>query len=491
MKQIHICPDWADSPTPFKHTWEGLVNVDQFRWLGRGDMQDQLKLAHKELGARHVRAVGMLDDEMRVLTADPTLWRQEVNTHREPNWQIVTMVFERLLDIGISPVISTCFMPGVMAAGERTVFETKARISQPKDMGQWRDLVGSLTRHLVEHFGLDVIRNCYFEVWNEPNLTNGFFEGGQQDFFDLYLNTVSAIKEVDARLKVGGPSTARAEWIPEFLEFTRKHSIEPEYIIGHIYNNDGDSKPLSPFDGPQEDLVSKSPHFASGVIRGVRKLLDEAGYPGEVHWNEWGRSWFPCEPQRESVNEAAFIVKTVSEVSQMGDYFAYWCLSDIYDQMGYGRQAFHGNYGLLNLQGLRKPSYQAFQLLSLLGNGRVEVAGSGMDKTTHAIATHSAETSEVVVYAYDETNAEVGGNAEISVTLPPGRKPRKLYRITENENNILADWKALGSPCYLNSEVRQSLERKNVLAASADFTHSGQEVTFTMETPGVALLTFS
>lgn len=368
MKTIDITPDWSSPATEFKHTWRGLVNVDQFRWLGRGDMQDQLRMAHRELGARHVRAVGMLDDEMRVLTADPTRWRQDEKTHREPNWQIVTMVFERLLEIGISPMITTCFMPGVMAAGERTVFETKARISRPKDMKGWRALVGTLTRHLIEHFGLEVVRNCYFEVWNEPNLTDNFFEGGQEDFFDLYLHTVSAIKEVDSGLKVGGPSTARAEWIPEFLEFTRRHDIEPDYLVGHIYNNDGDSKPLSPFDGPQEDLVSKSPHFASGVVRGVRKLLDESGYPGEVHWNEWGRSWFPSEPQRESANEAAFIAKTMSEVSQLGDYFAYWCLSDIYDQVGYGRQAFHGNYGLLNLQGLRKPSYQAFRLLNLLGN---------------------------------------------------------------------------------------------------------------------------
>jgi xylan 1,4-beta-xylosidase len=491
VKKILLSPDWVSPPTPFKHTWEGLINVDQFRWFVRADMQDQLRMAHQELGARHVRAVGILDDEMRVLTADPTRWRQEGKTHPEPNWQIVTMIFERLLGLGIYPMITTCFMPGVMAAGERTVFETKARISQPKDMDHWRELVGNLTRHLVGHFGLEVIRNCYFEVWNEPNLTNGFFEGGQEDFFNLYLHTASAIKEVDAGFKIGGPSTARAEWIPEFLEFARKHQIEPDYLIGHIYNNDSDSKPLSPFDGPQEDLVSKSPHFASGVIRGVRKFLDEAGYTGEVHWNEWGRSWFPCEPQRETVNEAAFIAKTMAEVSQLGDYFAYWNLSDIYDQVGYGRQTFHGNYGLLNLQGLRKPSYQAFQLLSLLGTGRVEVAGSGLDKTTHAIATHSAESSEVLVYAYDETNAEVGGCAEITVTLPPGRQPRKLYRITENENNILADWKALGSPCYLNTATRQTLEQKNLLTGRTDFAQSGQEVTFTMETPGVALLTFS
>ena len=84
-----------------------------------------------------------------------------------------------------------------------------------------------------------------------------------------------------------------------------------------------ESKPLSPFDGPQADLENKSPHFASGVIRGVRNLLDQMGYSGEVHWNEWGRSWWPCYAKRETSSEASWIAKTTVEVSQLGDRFAY------------------------------------------------------------------------------------------------------------------------------------------------------------------------
>lgn len=490
MTIIRLSPQWEGPHTDFRHTWEGLVNVDQFRWLVRGDMQEQLATAHRELEARHVRAVGMLDDEMRVLTADPTRWREENKLHAEPNWQIITMVFERLLRLGIFPVITTCFMPSVLAAGTLTVFETKSRISQPRDMAEWRRLVGGLTRHLVGHFGLDTIRQCYFEVWNEPNLTNNFFEGSQADFFELYRNTVGAIKEVDASLKVGGPSTARAEWIPEFLEFCREHDMEPDYLIGHIYNNDSEGQALSPFEGPQEDKISKSPHFVAGVIRGTRTFLDSVGYKGEVHWNEWGRSWFPCEHIRETANEAAFVAKTMAEVSQLGDYFAYWCLSDIYDQVGYGRQAFHGNYGMVNHQGLRKPSYQAFQLLSRLGHRRVAHSGEGLDKLTNAIVTHAHDHSQVLVYAYDGDGAPVSSTRQITVNLPPGQEPQTLFRISEEENNTLHDWELEGSPTYLNPEVRQRMEEKNNLFTTPEFTIDGGTVSFLMKTPGVALITF-
>jgi xylan 1,4-beta-xylosidase len=491
MAVLTIDPDWTSAGEPFRHTWEGVVNVDQFRWLVRGDMQDQLRTAHREIGARHVRAVGMLDDELRVLTRDPVQWRSEAAIHTEPNWQINTMIIERLLGIGINPMITTCFMPGAMASGNRTVFETRARISRPRDMAEWRKLIQHLARHLISHFGAETVRNFYFEIWNEPNLENSFFEGTQADFFELYRQTVTALKEVDAGLKCGGPSTARAEWIPEFIAFCREHSIEPEYLIGHVYNNDSASQPLSPFDGPQEDKTSTSPHFASGVIRGTRKFLDEVGFKGEVHWNEWGRSWFPCEPIRETANEAAFIAKTMAEVSQLGDYFAYWCLSDIYDQVGYGRTAFHGNYGMVNLQGLRKPSYKAFQLLSLLGDRRVAVKTGGGDQLTHAMATTSADgrAQQVLVYAYDQTDHPATRNITVRLSVPERAGNVQLHRVTATENNILADWRDLGAPDYLKHPVRKELEDRNATRSTLDFRREGGQITFSLDAPGIALLT--
>ncbi len=487
-----VRPDFTAPPVPFRHTWEGLVNVDQFRWFVRADMQEQMAMAHRELNARHVRAVGMLDDEMCVLTRDPVRWRGKEKNHVEPNWQIDTYIIERLLAIGVNPMITTCFMPGILAAGERTTFETRARISLPRDWGEWRTLVRHLVRHLIDHFGLGVVRNFYFEVWNEPNLRNGFFEGSQEDFFTLYLETARAIKEVDASLRIGGPSTARAEWISEFIAFCRQNGLEPEYLIGHVYNNDSDSKPLSPFDGPQEDRVSKSPHFASGVIRGTRKLLDGLDYRGEVHWNEWGRSWYPCEPIRETANESAFIAKTMAEVSQQGDYFAYWCLSDIYNQVGYGASAFHGNYGMLNLQGLRKPNYQAFQLLGRMGSRRYPVGGQGLDPLTNALATRSDEGAEILVYSYDGADAPQPRSIDVRVDLPAGTRVRALYKVTACENNILHAWREAGSPAYLKTDVLEALRKQNELSTSAAFHvqagFDGETVSFPLEGPGIALL---
>jgi len=62
-------------------------------------------------------------------------------------------------------------------------------------------------RHWIVRYGLDEVRRWYFEVWNEPNL-RPFFQGGKSEYFELYRATVTAVKAVDAGLRVGGPATS-------------------------------------------------------------------------------------------------------------------------------------------------------------------------------------------------------------------------------------------------------------------------------------------
>lgn len=488
-------PDYAAKSTqPLRHSWEGVVNVDQFRWFVRGDMQDQLRLAHRELHARHVRAVGIFDDELRVLGSDPAAFRKPKRDPR-PNFQLTDYVIDTLLDLGIRPMFTTCFTPGVMASGTQTVFATKGRVNLPKDMGEWSNLVTTAVRHVTERYGRDEVRQWYFEVWNEPNLS-GFFAGDQQDFFNLWKATTAAIKAVDSAYRVGGPSTARAEWIADLIDFGRKNDCVPDYLIAHIYNNDSESKPLSPFDGPQSDKTSKSPHFASGVVRGTRRLLDEIGFKGELHFNEWGRSWFPCDPMRETEAEAAFVVKTMAEVSNLADRFAYWNLSDIYDQVGYGHEAFHGGYGLLNLRGLRKAPYHAFELLSMLGTQRVPVAVEGGNALlTGAIATPDA--SAVMIYQYRH-DPEPGSHTrqKVRLWLPAGADRTRLYRVGHDENNILRIWEAMDRPDYPTRQQLKELHRVNGLQSAPEGAihiegKDGQLIAeFDLPDPGVALVSW-
>lgn len=495
VRRLEVLPAWGEPTTPFRHTWEGIVNIDQFRWMARRDVQDQLALAQRELHARHVRAIGMYDDEMRVFCRSPGAFMGlEPGTPRS-NWQVVDYVIDSLLDRGLNPMYTTSFMPGALARGPTSVFSTPSRTSPPSDWAAWERLVRDGVAHAVSRYGLGTVRSWKFEVWNEPNLSGWFWGGDQSDFFELWSRTFRAIKSVDASLQVGGPSCGRAAWIEELMHHGAQHDCRPDYLIAHIYNNDSPTEgPQAPFDSTAPAGDHSSPDFAIEVMRDVRSRIDRAGFKGELHWNEWGRSYHGVDFRREEPGEVAFIVRLLSAVSQEADVFSYWCLSDVYDQVGYGREAFHGGYGLFNLQGLRKPTYHAFQLLSRLGHERVAVSGTGLDTLHHAIVTAPENgRAQVLVYAYDHASQPGREPLEVTVALPPRARPIGLHRIDRHENNVVQAWRDLGAPAYLSRAQTAALAAENHLRASR--TPVRHEVDgarhlahFTMERPGVALL---
>lgn len=495
--RLHFRPDWAGPRTAFRHTWEGILNVDQFRWMVRRDMQEQLELAQRELRAQHVRAVGMFDDEMRVFRPSPGSFMGYEPKDPRTNWQLVDYVMDSLLDRGLQPMFTTSFIPSAMASGPVTVFTTKGHTSPPRDWKQWEAFVREAVTHALERYTPEIVRQWYFEVWNEPNLPGWFWGGDQADFHRLWQSTFRAIKSVDAGLRVGGPSTARAEWIDELLAFGQAHDCAPDFLITHVYNNDSSSgEALAPFAGAQAERNNRSPDKAVEVMRSLRSRLDRAGYRGELHWNEWGRSFHGVDVRREHPSEAAFIVRLLAQVSQEADAFAYWCLSDIYDQVGYGREAFHGGYGLLSLQGLRKPAYHAFQLLTRLGHQRIAARGEGADAFYDAIVTVGSDPkkAQVLVYAYDHGDQPEIRSVEVAVDLPPGARAGALHRIDSIENNVLHRWRELGAPAYLSRVQTRELAATNALqpmpraAVRIDATGSALMARFTMECPGVALL---
>lgn len=103
------------------------------------------------------------------------------------------------------------------------------------------------------------------------------------------------------------------------------------------------------------------------------------------------------DPQEETALEAAFIVKTMIEVSLEADAFAFWCLSDIYNRGGLQSSEFQGNYGMLSLHGLRKPAWFAHMLLERLGKESAPVSGG--DDLTVSLATRRPDRHRLLVAA--------------------------------------------------------------------------------------------
>ncbi|MEO6702721.1 MAG: xylan 1,4-beta-xylosidase [Jatrophihabitantaceae bacterium] len=320
------------------------------------EFAEALRIAHDELGVRYVRAHAILHDDNQVVSRDA-----EGNLHYD--FSIVDELYDQILAIGIRPIVELSFMPAALAANpDETVFTYRGIISPPADWAEWRALIAELTQHLVDRYGIDEVAQWGFEVWNEPNLVV-FWTGSQQDYFRLYAEAARAVKSVDSRLPVGGPSTAASEWIEPLAAYAEQHDLPLDFVTSHTYGN--------------------LPVDAQPALR--RHGFDKA----PIWWTEWGVGSTHYGPIHDGVIGAAFVLSGYAAVQNRMDALAYWVISDHFEELGRPPRLFHNGFGLLTVGNLRKPRYWAVALAEQLADDllRTELSGDGAEVLVQALAS--------------------------------------------------------------------------------------------------------
>jgi xylan 1,4-beta-xylosidase len=426
---------------PFPHYWEHTVGSGHATLALRADWQAQLKRTNAELGMKHVRFHGLLSDDMGTLVCEnDTLLYSFFNADQ---------IFDFLLSIGMKPFVELSFMPSALSSGNQTVFHYRANVTAPKCYAQWSVLIRRLVEHWVERYGLAEVRQWFFEVWNEPNLT-AFGSGKQSDYFELYRYTARAIKAVDSALNVGGPATAANAWVAEFVAFCRGNDLPVDFITTHHYPTDAFGQPGD----NTEKQLSESPR---SVLRTqTREVRAKAG-PLPVYYTEWGTSSNPRDPLHDDPYAAAFIVKTILEATGLVQGYSYWTFSDIFEENYFPSVPFHGGFGLLNIHGIAKPSYRAFELLHALGDELIQSQGS--HPTVDAWLIRGNRSATIVLTNFALPRHPI---ADESVTFSVQGAQMVtngiLRRIDLRHANAKRRWEEMGKPEHLSETMVNELD---------------------------------
>ena len=421
--------DLKEPTVPFFHFWEHTVGSGHATLALRADWQNQLKRCHDELGFEHVRFHGIFSDDVGTLICQSDkLVYSFFNSDQ---------IFDFLLSIGMKPFLELSFMPSTLASGGTTVFHYRSVITPPKDYGAWGELITRAVTHWCERYGVEEVRTWFFEVWNEPNL-KAFWTGSQADYFSLYQTTANAIKGVDASLKVGGPATADNAWISEFVSFGKKSNTPIDFISTHQY-------PTDSFGKPGDDTVTQLAESHRSVLQ-KEQLATKAAADGKpIYYTEWCTSSNPFDDLHDQPYAAAFIVKTVMEARGILQGQSYWTFSDIFEENYFSSKAFHGGFGILNIYGLPKPAYRAYELLHQLGDEWLEVVGT--HATVDAWATVRG-TKLVVMIGNSALPRHPCRTENVEFVLAGAGVVRsaQIRRIDVDHANVHRAWVEMGSP---------------------------------------------
>jgi xylan 1,4-beta-xylosidase len=438
MSSLSFFCDLAEATTPLPHFWEHTVGSDHAPVALRADWQKQLQRAHRELGFQHVRFHGLLSDDFALLAGD----------RKQLSFFNLDQVFDFLLSIGMRPFVELSFMPATLASGSRTVFNYEANITPPRDYKQWSKLIESVVSHCVDRYGIDEVKQWFFEVWNEPNLRR-FWDGTQREYFKLYRHTAAAIKSVDAALKVGGPATARSEWIEDFVKFCDRHEVPADFITTHYYPNDG-------FEN-MEDTETQLFKSQRGVMRQVAEDTKRHAAGRPVYYTEWNASSDPRNPLHDEPYAAAFAVSTIMEANRLVEGYSFWTFSDIFEEHRLPSTPFHGGFGLLSLHGIPKPVYRAFELLREVGTAQSLV--DGLHETVDCSIVQKDSSATILLTNYTTPGHSIEAE-QIEVRLDNAPEPVAAYtqRIDDDHANSKRLWLDMGQPEYLDREQVEQLE---------------------------------
>ena len=436
-----FCCDLAAPGSSISHFWEHTVGSGHAPLGLRSDWQAQMRRSHQELGFGHVRLHGLLGDDMGTLVGEgDTLFYSFFNADQ---------LFDFLLSIGMRPFVELSFMPSILASGSKTAFHYRANVTPPRDYAQWATLIRRLVVHWIERYGAAEVRTWFFEVWNEPNL-DAFGSGSQDEYFMLYRYTVEAIKSVDAALRVGGPATAENAWIEEFTAFCAKNGLPADFISTHHY-------PTDAFGQPGDDTEAQLSKSRRSVLRDeTRQARHQAG-DRPLYYTEWCTSSNPRDPMHDEPYAAAFIVKTIMEANGLVQGYSYWTFSDIFEENYFPSVPFHGGFGLLNIHGIAKPAYRAFELLHGLGTELLPLHGA--HPTVDAWLVRGAKDAVILLSNFALPRQPISAElVRFEIAGAEALRTATIQRIDLQHANAKRRWQQMGEPEYLSAAMVQELD---------------------------------
>lgn len=430
----------------------------------RADWQRQLRVARQECGFKYIRFHGLLTDDMGV-------YQEDKAGNPIYNYQYLDELFDFLQSIRMKPFVELGFMPNALASGNRTVFWWKGNITPPKDYKRWNNLITNLLQHWIQRYGEKEVKTWYFEVWNEPNLKNLFFSGDQQDYFKLYQETANTIKAVSKDLKVGGPATAGNSWVPEMISFCVQNKVPVDFISTHTY---GVKQGFLDQTGDVGTIVSQDKNAVSSDMIKSKQTIQKSALPNlELHYTEWSSSYTPTDPLHDNYQEAAYILDKVKKASPFVNSMSYWTFTDIFEELGPRATPFHGGFGLMNYQDIKKPAYYAFQYLNQLGDQELvnldpsSIASKDQNGNLQLLfwnftITHPGDSVNDQVYFKRDLPAKTTSAANININhLKAGKYQIQVYKVGYKVNDAYASFIDLKSPSQLTKEQVASIKKQN------------------------------
>jgi xylan 1,4-beta-xylosidase len=441
----------------------------------RANYRRDLREVKRATGFEYVRFHGILDRGVG-------FYHEDAQGQPFYNYSYIDQIYDGLLKQGIRPFVELSFMPPQLAStAERQGFWYHPYVSPPKSWTLWGNMIEHLARHLVARYGINEASQWYFEVWNEPNI--GFWAGvpKKPTYFHLYDVTARALKRVSPRLRVGGPATAQAAWVPSFIRHCVNHQVPIDFVSTHVYGNDSAKNVF----GTHQKISRREM-----VYLAVKKIHDQVKASPLPHlpiiFSEYNASYKNQVDVTDSSFMGPWLANTIRQCDGLVHIMSYWDFSDVFEEQGIVKTPFYGGFGLIAAGNIPKASYNDFRLLHMLGTERLAV-----DSNSALVTRQPSGALAMAVWNYAPPGP--GGEPkafELVFRHAPDARRALVWIVDRHHGSPLATWEALGQPSFPSFTERRILQQASQLPPPKiePLTAADPKLTLTLAPHALALV---
>lgn len=475
--------DFSQPTKTIHHSFTSLATFGDATQALRKDFVDQLHQLQKDIGFRYVRFHNIFSDQLEV-------YNERSDGSWYANFFHIEAIIDQFLANNIKPFIEIGFMPSKLANNSHTIFEGKVSVSAPKSMKRWLDLLESFIRHLFNRYGSEEVKSWYFEFWNEPEI-DYFWPDSKEEFFSFYAKSYQCIKAIEPELCVGGFGTINFDkhnsWLKDFHEYAIKENVSTDFFSFHVYNLVNNKKSDTEISPNKVDNISKVTEYLSKVTmigdennftRSIDNIINHTKNLSTLNQEKWITEWNANsdhgDPLHDTCYMAAFIVKNVVNNFQKIRGMGYWTFTDIFREFSKEPALYHGGFGLMTYNGIKKASYHALAFLSKLGEELITIK-------ENMIVTKSADKFQILLWNYSHPNRLYRSFDYSQLTLTSrynvfdnrnmqsfqlqlnglqGNYRIKKHFVNRKHGSSYDAWVELGAPEIIDQELKRYLQSR-------------------------------
>lgn len=412
------------------------------------------------------------------------------------DWSIWDRIFDAHLESGCIPFVEIGFMPEALSSAPPGIRYDDEREGgwrfPPADFKLWGDLVAEVARHSMARYGSRSVSRWYWELWNEPDIF--YWAGTPEEYFRLFDVTEAALHSVIPFARLGGPATTNpaSEGGGRFLRAFLDHcaaGTRLDFITFHAkggrFNRDPDAAKATP---TIETLISNVRvgleivgDFAA--FRDLEIVLSECDPDG---WAAGSRRDNPNLDYRNSEYYASYLATSVCRLLDLADERGPRVDGMLSWAFEFENRAYFEGFRTLSTNGIDKPVFGSFKLLSRLGGRRAAFRVSTPDEAVAAplrlsgIATIGPDGQARILLVHHDDDWDARVPADVTVELRGLPKRTSSVHVEElildsERSNTYTAWKGMGSPEAPTEEERGRLvdaqglfkEERSLAASSA------------------------